>query len=511
MLLLNGSSLTLPDVKRAAIDNEQVGFTDAAIAAMRKSRAYIETKINQQAAIYGVNTGFGKLADTRIPPEETEALQRNLIMSHACGMGAPLPESTVRAVMLLRLNALSRGNSGIRPETLETLLAMLNRGVHPVIPEKGSLGASGDLAPLAHMALVLIGQGEAMYRGERLPGGEAMHRAGIAPVTLRAKEGLALINGTQVMTAVGALAYLEADDLCRAADLAASLTAQALRARTDAYDARAHALRGHPGQIQSAACLRELLHGSTLAQYTQPDRVQDAYSLRCVPQVHGASRDAIEHVGEVLSREINAVTDNPLIFPEDDLVISGGNFHGQPVALAMDYMAIAASELADISERRLERMVNPQLNLGLPPFLAVHGGVNSGFMIVQYCAAALVSENKALSHPASVDSIPSSGNQEDHVSMGTIAARKAREIIGNARKVLALEVFTAAQAISLRGEDGLSPATRPVYDRIRREIPALRADAVMYPLINAAERLLSSGELTALVKEYTDRGEAYAK
>ena len=492
-VLLDGRSLTLEQVAAVARGGERAALTEGACAAVDRARDYVERKLREGAVIYGLTTGFGKFSDVRISTEETAHLQRNLILSHACGMGSPLPAECVRAAMLLRCNALARGNSGIRRGTLQTLLDMLNAGVHPIVPEQGSLGASGDLAPLAHIVLVMLGEGEAEYQGVRLPGGEALARAGIAPVELAAKEGLALINGTQIMTGIGALAAYDALVLCRTADVAAALTCEAQQGVTSAFDEKVHALRGHPGQMDSAANLRALLGGSGNCVFSRPDRVQDAYSIRCTPQVHGASRDAAAYIAAAVERELNAVTDNPLIFPEEDQVISGGNFHGQPMALAFDFLGIALAELADISERRLERLVNPQLSYGLPAFLTEDGGLNSGLMIVQYAAASIVSENKVLAHPASVDSIPSSANQEDHVSMGTTAARKARQILQNARRVLALELLTAAQALWLRGADALAPATRAVYDRLRQDIPPVERDVMMYPLQNAAERLVCEG------------------
>jgi histidine ammonia-lyase len=428
---------------------------------------------------------------------------------------------------LLRANALSVGYSGIRPETLLSLVDLLNAGITPVIPEKGSLGASGDLAPLSHLVLVLIGEGEAFYRGTRMPGGAALASAGLGPVTLGAKEGLALINGTQAMTAVGSLACFDAWKLLRTSELAASLSFQALRGIVDALDPRLHALRGQEGQEVTAARMRALLAGSSMTTRQGEERVQDAYALRCIPQVHGASRDALGYVTDIIERELNAVTDNPLIFPPDseeeygeqsaegeafgtakseglgdDIgdIISGGNFHGQPVALAMDFLGIAMAELASIGERRIERLVNPGLSNGLPAFLTRAGGLNSGFMLSQYVAASLVSENKILAHPASVDSIPSSANQEDHVSMGTIAARKARSIIGNLRSVVAIELLAACQALDIRAElmggdldDLLSPATRAAWRSIRSAVPGLGPDRVMYHDIEAIEGLVSEG------------------
>ena len=429
---IDGRSLDLEDVALVARGEAHAVLAPEAVERMAASRAIVDACVDEGLVRYGITTGFGKFSDIVISASDNENLQRNLIMSHACGMGEPFPEEIVRAMILLRANALAVGRSGIRPSTVQALVEMLDAGVVPVVPQQGSLGASGDLAPLAHLALVLMGMGEADFRGRRLPGARALAEAHLAPVTLAAKEGLALINGTQAMTAVGALASRDAIALGQAAELAAALSFQALRGITDALDPRIHELRGQPGQIASAAALRELLDGSGFTTRQGQERVQDAYALRCVPQVHGASRDAIEYAATAVGRELNAVTDNPLILSDGD-IISGGNFHGQPIALAMDFLAIALSELASISERRIERLVNPSLSNGLPAFLAQKGGLNSGFMIAQYAAAALVSEDKVLAHPASVDSIPSSANQEDHVSMGTIAARKARTILQNAQ------------------------------------------------------------------------------
>jgi len=498
---LDGSSLTIEGVALAARSGARVELDEAAMARVAASRAVVDRCVEGGLVRYGITTGFGKFCDVVISGEENALLQRNLVMSHACGVGSPFPEEVVRAMMLLRANALAVGYSGIRPSTLRALVALLNSGVAPVVPEQGSLGASGDLAPLSHMVLPLMGLGEAYYGGRRVSGAEALAVAGLKPVELAAKEGLALINGTQAMTAVGALACRDALELAAVADLAAALSSQALRGIVDAYDPRLHALRRQPGQEAAAGAMRDLLAGSGLATRQGELRVQDAYALRCVPQVHGASRDAIGYAAGVVGRELNAVTDNPIIFPEDEAIISGGNFHGQPVALAMDFLAVALAELASISERRIERLVNPALSNGLPAFLTPNGGINSGFMIAQYVAAALVSENKVLAHPASVDSIPSSANQEDHVSMGTIAARKARTVLENLRKVLAIELLAACQGVDLRGRSGgpgpeaLSPPTAAAYRVVRSAVPELGPDRVMYPDIEAVIALLAGGEL----------------
>lgn len=503
MIELNGTTLTIEEVVRVSRGRENTSISAEAKAAIVRSRAVVETLLASGEAVYGLTTGFGKFSEKRIADADTEALQRNLIVSHACGTGDPLPTEAVRAVMLLRLNALSRGYSGIRLSTMETLLQMLNRGVHPVIPEKGSLGASGDLVPLSHMVLTMIGEGTAEYQGETLPGAEAMRRANIPTVTLAAKEGLALINGTQVMTGIGALCVYDAVCLSKSADIIAALTCEAQSSITSAFDERIHLLRGHAGQIQCAENLRKLLSGSGLSNECLPGKVQDAYSIRCIPQIHGASRDALQYVYDAVTREINAVTDNPLIFPDEGDVVSGGNFHGQPMALAFDFLAIALAEFANVSERRTERLVNPYLNNSLPAFLTPNGGLNSGFMIAQYAAAALVSENKILAHPASVDSIPSSANQEDHVSMGTIAARKSAEILKNAQRVLAIELFAAGQAAGMMGAEKLAPATHAAFDVLRAEVPHIERDVVMYEQMEKCERIVREGRLIPAVEAVT--------
>ena len=503
MIELNGITLTIEEVARVAREREAAELSQEACEAVNLSRAHVEAMLKSGEAVYGLTTGFGKFSDTRIADEVTAELQRNLIVSHACGTGEALPSEVVRGVMLLRLNALVSGFSGIRLSTMETLLKMLNAGVHPVIPEKGSLGASGDLVPLAHMVLPMIGLGQAEYRGEILAGSEAMRRAGIPTIQLAAKEGLALINGTQVMTAIGALCVFDAVQLSKNADIIASLTCEAQSCITKAFDPRVHQLRGHAGQIACAENLRNILKDSQLSGENIPGKVQDAYSIRCIPQIHGASRDAIEYVYNAVSREINAVTDNPLIFPKEGDVISGGNFHGQPMALAFDFLAIALAEYANVSERRTERLVNPALNNHLPAFLAPNGGLNSGFMIAQYAAAALVSENKVLAHPASVDSIPSSANQEDHVSMGTISARKAVEILKNAQRVLAIELFAAGQAAGMIGTEKLAPATHAAYTVLRMEVPMVEHDILMYEQMQKCERIVIENRLIPAVEAIT--------
>ena len=490
-VIIDGNSLNIEDFINVVRKGHVVEMSKEAIEKVEKSRKMVDKYVDEERVVYGITTGFGKFSDVVISKDETKDLQRNLIISHSCGVGEPLDEEVVRGIMLLRANALSKGFSGIRLSTLNTLIEMLNKGVHPVIPEKGSLGASGDLAPLAHMVLVLLGEGEAYYKGERMLGKKAMELANIPTVELTSKEGLALINGTQVMTSVGALALYDAVNLAKIADIASALTVESQNGIVTAFDEKVQNVRPHSGQINTAKNLLKLLENSNMTTVQGELRVQDAYSLRCLPQIHGASKDAINYVGEKVNIEINSATDNPLIFGEEDQVISGGNFHGQPMALSFDFLGIALAELANVSERRIERMVNPALS-GLPAFLVEKGGINSGFMIVQYAAAALVSENKVLAHPASVDSIPSSANQEDHVSMGTIAARKARSILDNARKVIAMELFAAAQAIDLRGNKGLGEGTKIAYDLIRKQISKIEDDIIMYKEINKCEELIKS-------------------
>jgi histidine ammonia-lyase len=500
-ILIDGHSLNLEQFIDITRNHKKVELSKDAVERVNKARALVDRYVSENKTVYGITTGFGKFSDIVINGEETKTLQRNLIISHSCGVGNPLDEEIVRGIMLLRANALAKGNSGIRLSTLNTLLDMLNKGVIPIIPEKGSLGASGDLAPLAHMVLVMIGEGEALYNGIRITGREAMDRSGIDIVELTSKEGLALINGTQVMTSIGAHTIYDAISLSKTADIAASLTSEALQGITDAYDEKVHLIRGHKGQINTGKNLLSILAGSNNTSRQGELRVQDPYSLRCVPQIHGASKDCFDFVKDKVEIEMNAATDNPLIFTDEEQVISGGNFHGQPMALPFDFLAIGLSELANISERRLERLVNPALSNGLPAFLVENGGVNSGFMIVQYAAAALVSENKVLAHPASVDSIPSSANQEDHVSMGTIAARKAREIMMNVRKVIAMEILGACQAIDLRGNKGLGMGTQEAYNIVREKISKIDDDRVMYFDIDSCEDIIKSNVIVKKVEE----------
>ena len=500
VLELTGHDLTAQDVQRVAEGLATVTIAPEAKARMRDSYALVLKIVASGRPTYGISTGFGEMSRVLISEDMNAALQLNLIRSHASGVGEPLSKDITRAVMLLRLNALCVGYSGINPEVTDLLCELINRGITPVIPEQGSLGASGDLANLAHMSLVLLGEGEAWVDGDRLHGAEALQKRGLKPVKLSGKDGLALINGTSVMLGIGVMTYLVADYCLHAANVAAALSFEALNGFTNAYDARIHALRKQEGQMEVAKSLLTLLQGSEYANIRTED-VQDAYTLRCVPQVHGASHDALSYVGTILSREMNAVTDNPIVFAKEGDVISGGNFHGQPLALVLDFLGIAVSELANISERRTERMVNPQLSNGLPAFLCQNGGVQSGFMIPQYVAASLVSENKILAHPASVDSIPSSANKEDHVSMGAIAARKARKIVENTSRVLAIELMCAAQAIDLQTKRKLGEGTGRVYRLIRRHVPVLTEERPPSEDIELISQLILNGDIRILFDE----------
>lgn len=494
MLTLSGSNLSGHEVVRAIRQGKTFSLDTKQLEKAAKARELVLRLLDEGSPVYGINTGFGKLADTSISPASVAELQRNLILSHSCGVGEPFSGEVVKTMIILRANALMKGHSGIRPEVIRLLVELVNQNVIPVVPSQGSVGASGDLVPLAHMSAVLIGEGEAYYRDQRLPGAKALERAGLAPVQLEAKEGLALINGTQAMTAQAVLALYDSEILLKTSDVASSLTMEALHGIPDSLDERVHALRAHRGQMLVASNLRRLLSGSDLVYGRTHPRIQDAYSLRCIPQVHGATRDAYSYVEQVINTEINSVTDNPILFPEDGQVISAGNFHGQPVALALDFLGIALAELGNISERRIERLVNPQLS-GLPPFLTRESGLNSGYMIVQYTAAALVSENKVLAHPASVDSIPTSANQEDHVSMGSIAARKLGSILANVQNIAAIEILCACQALEFSDRSRMAPATRAVYDLVRSAVPPLEGDRFLEPEIKAVRDLVVSGQI----------------
>lgn len=499
-IVLDGNNLKVLDIVNAARKSYKIELSEKAKNNIIKSQKYVEKIVKEKRTVYGITTGFGKFSDTMIDEKDTEKLQKNLIMSHSCAMGEALPKDIVIAAMVMRINALAKGYSGIRLSTLNVLIDMVNKGVIPVIKEKGSLGASGDLAPLSMMVLVMLGMGEAYYEGKKMTGALAMKKAKIKTVILTSKEGLSLINGTQIMTAISTLCIYDSINLIKSADISSSLTIEALRGIMDAFDEKVQLVRNHKGQINTAKNIRKILKGSKLTTKQGEIRVQDAYSLRCIPQVHGACRDAIEYVYNVIEREINSATDNPLIFEKEDNVISAGNFHGEPIALAMDFLAIALSEIANIAERRIERLVNYQLN-DLPPFLTKEGGLNSGFMIVQYVAASMVSENKVYAHPASVDSIPSSANQEDHVSMGTTAARKCRLVLDNAQKVIALEFFASSQAIDFRENARLSNATDKVYKKIRESIPFIEKDTVMYTVMDSFDKLVKDNIFVDIVEK----------
>ncbi|MCL4459718.1 MAG: histidine ammonia-lyase [Chloroflexi bacterium] len=499
-IVLDGQSLTIKDVIAVARYDKKVALSSDARRGVLESYEMVQRLVEQQSTVYGVTTGFGHLCNVPISAKDARTLQRNLILSHSAGVGPALEEVVVRAIMLLRANALAKGHSGVSPEVISTLIAMLNAGVHPLIPAKGSVGASGDLAPLSHMVLVMLGEGEAIYRGQHLKGREALERCGIAPVQLGPKEGLALINGTQVMTALGILTAHDGEYLLKTADIAAAMTSEALRADPIAFDSRIHSLRPHQGQAQCAFNLRSLLEDSDLYRMPNTNRVQDPYSLRCIPQVHGASREAIAFVKGILTTEMNSATDNPLLFPSDGLVISGGNFHGEPVAMALDLLGIALAEIASISERRLDKLLNPVFN-ELPTFLTRNSGLNSGLMLTQYTAAALVSENKILASPASVDSIPTSAGQEDHVSMGTIAARKGWDILTNTQYVVAIELLAAAQALDLRQPGHLGRGVAVAYDLIRSKVAPLTEDRILAPDIEQIFNLVRSGELVERAAE----------
>ncbi len=498
---IDGESLTIEEVVNVARHSTQAVLDESARKKLLDSRAVIERALKEGRTVYGVNTGFGDLADVSINENDLAVLQVNLIRSHSVGVGDPFPIDVVRGMMLLRANALAKGYSGVRVEVVETLLSMLNEDVVPVVPEQGSVGSSGDLAPLAHMVLVMIGEGEAQFKGERMDGSAAMKKAGISPLTLQAKEGVALINGTQPMTSIGVLTIHDAFILIQNASIAAAMSLEALRGTRVAFDPRIHEIRPHEGQSNIAEVMRKLLPDSEINQsHAECGKVQDAYSLRCIPQVLGASLDTIRYVRSILETEINSATDNPLVFPESDTVISGGNFHGQPIALAMDFLGIALSEIANISERRTNRLVNPDLS-GLPPFLTKEGGLQSGLMIVQYTAAALVSENKVLAHPASVDSIPTSADQEDHVSMGTIAARKARTILNNVMNVIAIEYLCATQGVDLLAPMKPSEPLENVRKQIRKIVDTLEEDRVLHKDIAKLRDMIHSGVIVGWAEE----------
>jgi len=515
-VVLTGADLTVEDVEAVARRGARVALDVHARERMQEARAVIEDLVAAGEVVYGVTTGFGDLASTFVPAQDAERLQENLLMSHAAGVGPSFPREVVRAMLLLRANTLALGHSGCRPLIVDRLLAFLEKGVHPVVPEQGSVGASGDLAPLAHLALPLIGRGQVERNGQVVPALIALKEVGLEPLRLGPKEGLALLNGTQMMSAIGALLVADAERLSRTASVAAAMSVEALLGTDVAFAAAYQLARPHPGQVAVAAEMRRLLRDSAIqrSHHGHAHKVQDPYSLRCVPQVHGAVRDAIEHLRGVLDIELNSATDNPLVFPgggvadEDTVatgggrVISGGNFHGEPVALALDYAKLAIAELGSISERRTALLVDPRLNGGLPPFLAASSGIESGMMIYQYTAAALASENKVLSHPASVDTIPTSANQEDHNSMGSISARLARRVLEHVEQILAIELVVAAQALDLRMGllDGTAPGVgvAEALTRVRARVPHLDHDREPGPDLAAAAELVRAGSLADL-------------
>jgi histidine ammonia-lyase len=499
---LTGDDLTVADVWAVAIQGAHATLSDAARAKMRAARELVERAAHGTSEhTYGINTGFGRFVNVAIPEAETEELQLRLLRSHACGVGDPYPDEIVRAAMLLRANALAKGNSGARVETVELLLALLDRGVVPFVPSRGSVGASGDLAPLAHLALPLVGEGEAWVEGERLTGSDALSRAGLEPVRLAAKEGLSLVNGTQFMAAALALGLVRARRLARAADVACALSLEALQGSRTSFLPQIHALRPLRGQTVAAANVLRLLEGSAIIEaHRWCDKVQDAYSLRCAPQVHGASRDLLDYAEYTVGVELNSATDNPLVLVDDEELVSNGNFHGQPLAFALDALAMAVAELANISERRLERLVNPNLSDGLPAFLTTDGGLNSGFMIPQYVAASLVSENKSLCHPASVDSIPTSAGQEDHVSMGNAAGLKAWQVLANSERALAIELLAGAQAVEFHAPLEPGVGGRAARAAVRELSPRLRDDRSLAGDIESVAQAIRAGSLVAAVE-----------
>jgi len=500
-IFLGIDGMMLGDLVAVAREGAVVRLAGESEELIVKARELVEKWVREGRVVYGVTTGFGALSDVTISREDTRRLQENILMSHAAGVGRPLEAEIVRAVMALRIKDHACGRSGIRLETIHHLVELLNRGLLPVVPEKGSVGASGDLAPLAHLSLVLIGRGEAFYEGERMPGAEALRRCGMEPLQLQAAEGLALVNGTQVTTAIGGLAVHDASRLSRMIDVAASMSLEVLMGSRMEFDPRIQQVRPHPGQAAAADNMRRITQNSEIiSSHKDCRRVQDAYSMRCAPQVHGASKDAIAYAWKVVETEMNSATNNPLFFPESEEFLLGGNFHGQPVGLALELLSMAVAELANISERRIERLVNPQLS-GLPAFLVSSGGLNSGFMIAQYTAASLVSENKVLCHPAIVDSIPTSANKEDHVPMSTISARQCREIVKNSETVIAVELLCGAQALDLFTNMKPGEGTLAAYTAIRKVVSHLDKDRVLAQDIEAMLDLLRSGEILEEVEK----------
>ncbi|MBI2711680.1 MAG: histidine ammonia-lyase [Bdellovibrio sp.] len=504
-LALGHRALTLEDVFEVAVNGQGVTLAEEARSRIQVAHEFLLSKVATGETFYGINTGFGLLSNVRIPNSDVEGLQYNLLRSHATGMGPALEDSYVRAMLLLRASNLAIGHSGVSVSLVEQIIKVLNAGIIPVIPEQGSVGASGDLAPLSHLGLVLVGEGRARYQGKEVKGADALKAAGLTPVRLGPKEGLALINGTQFMTALGVINLLEAEHLCDLADLTGSMSLEALRGTTAAFEPEIQSVRPHPGQIKAASNLRKLLldgdqKSEISASHVDCGKVQDPYSLRCMPQVHGATRDTLAFVRGVLEREINSVTDNPLVFPKDGKILSGGNFHGQIVAIAMDALSIAVAELANISEQRMEKLINPSLS-DLPPFLTARGGLNSGFMIIQVTAASIVSENKTLCHPASVDSIPTSADKEDHVSMGAWAARKASKIVTNTKRVLSLELMAASQGIDLLRPLKSTPVLEKIHALLRTEVKKLEEDRAFFEDYPGLEKVMASKEFNETLRK----------
>lgn len=489
---IDGEHLTLEEFEKVCFGKEKVLLKDNARERIRDCRKVLEEIIDKGDVVYGINTGFGALSNIRISNENLKRLQLNLIRSHAGAVGEPLPEEIVRGIILLRANVLARGNSGVREEIVDFLLSLLNNEITPYIPSQGSVGASGDLAPLSHLALVLVGEGEVYYKGKLLSASEALKKANLMPLSLEPREGLALINGTQVMTSTGLNTFLLSQKVMRAADIASAMTIEAMRGSLSPFDERIHILRPYEGQIETAKKIKEYLEGSEILKLREEERVQDCYSLRCIPQVHGAIKEVLSFVKKILEKEINSVTDNPIIFPKEKEVLSGGNFHGEPVAFAMDFLSIAMTELGNISERRIDRLVNPSLNYGLPPFLAKFPGLNSGLMIAQIVSASLASENRALSFPASVENIPTTGGQEDHVSMGTISAMKAWRIVNNTKKIVSAELLCSAQAIEFFKPTKSSPIIEEVVQKIREKVPFIEEDSRIDVFLNEISKIIDS-------------------
>ena len=500
MIELDGQQLSLEQIVDVARGREQVVLATEARARVEQARQVVQDIVAQKRTVYGVNTGFGKLSDVSIDESDLLQLQLNLVRSHSCGLGDPLPENEARAMLLLRANVLAAGFSGARPLVIDTLIAMLEKGVTPVIPEKGSVGASGDLAPLSHLALAAIGEGEVFYKGERLPAADALQRTDIAPLQLEVKEGLALLNGTQAMGAVGALALHRAERLVRLADVAGAMTLEALKGTPVAFDERIHKVRPHPGQLAVAAHLRELLRDSEIREsHVENDpRVQDAYSLRCMPQVHGAVRTALNHARQVVEIESGSATDNPLVFADSGEVLSGGNFHGAPLALVFDYAAIALTDLMSITERRIDRLVNPDSNEGLPPFLTTQPGISSGFMMMQVTAVALLNEAKVLAHPASIDNVPTDGGKEDHVSMGMTSAIKLRSVVKLAEMATAIELMTAAQALEYQAPLAPGRGVKQAYEIVRKLVAPVTTDRVMSGDVEKLTSAIVRGDFAAM-------------